>query len=353
MWAYGADGNGMRCALAVHQQLRLQRSSLVYCMDRAYISARMATAGVPASLSRMEQKRALYAVDVYFREAWESLHRTPAAAPESFLHGIGAVIFKPDSVVSRSIIPAMEILSAHGFMPIAFSTVRLTRHLTRELWRYQMNSCTQMRRALIDSINEMTDSLLVVYGTNQSLLEYSAAEILSELKGASDPSERKEYQIRRQLDSRSALLNHIHTSDEAADVLREIGVCFPGHTQYDLLMQAQTGINLEHAVRAQVDELYHAKPFKDLGYQSCLERILLGPAGELLRCDRLEKETSSVAIDEFLWEALTQHADRGDIDWWDLISVAAESPTIRGLKVDRILPKQREVSFAPHSISMF
>jgi hypothetical protein len=133
------------------------------------------------------------------------------------------VLFKPDGMVAHSVLPTLEVLKRHHFAPLAHTLMRFDRMTIRELWRYELNLATLSRLDTIDRLLTASPSVLILL-RDDSGAPGTAAERLSKLKGPSFLRLREKSHLRCAIGARDGLLNYIHTPDEPADVVRELGV---------------------------------------------------------------------------------------------------------------------------------
>jgi nucleoside diphosphate kinase len=176
-------------------------------------------------LTTHDGKRLWYGRDTYFIECLEQVCGLTDDVIE-FAHGCAVLLLKPEAVVTRQLIPAVDWLGANGFRVVAAEPVRLTRTMVRALWYFQWNLATPQRRRLADLLVEMGDCLVVVVRCADRPPLQPASVLLTTLKGPANPQARSPGQLRHLLGGPSYLLNVAHTADEPADVLRELGVYF-------------------------------------------------------------------------------------------------------------------------------
>ena len=110
--------------------------------------------------------------------------------------------------------------------------LRFDRHAIRGLWRYQWNMATPQRQALQEQIMTSFDSLLVIV-RRSSPIRVPTTVYLTDLKGPSLPADRKPEHLRTVLNSTNPVLNFVHTADEPADVIRELGIYFDAGQRAD------------------------------------------------------------------------------------------------------------------------
>jgi len=318
-------------------------------MKRFEFTSTMAPITVPMDFTIMEEKRILFSMDCYYKESWEDFARIWDTDCKELMKKVGLVIFKPDAFVSRNVDEILNYICKLGFYPISYMSFRYSRHMIRDFWRYQFNTFTRQCVDILDDIYTFSDSLCVLFYTNKDF-EYPTSEILSELKGPSDPLERKSYHIRSKSNVSSRILNSIHTSDEPADVIRDIGVCFNDDERSRLLQMAYDFKNVKINLKKYINKMYEKITYKNLSYTDSLSKIML----------EIQKETNfegkdyirryvdrELHIEQVSWTVLKKIIKNKDlyIDLWDLILVISEIIETKYSTVDRIFPEQRSLYF--------
>ncbi|MFC4588752.1 nucleoside-diphosphate kinase [Sphaerisporangium corydalis] len=203
---------------------------------------------VPAHLSRLVEKRALYAVDTYFRESLEDLTATAALVSadsvasadsvERFCRDHALLLLKPDAVATRRLGQALRWVTTRGFSIVGAATVTMNRHAIRALWQYGLNAATRDRRDAADLYVTASDCMLVLLALPGR--PEPATLVLSRLKGPADPADCGPGQLRHELGAVNYQLNLVHTADEPADLVRELGVLCDHETRTTLYRRAFT-----------------------------------------------------------------------------------------------------------------
>lgn len=286
---------------------------------------------IPCELSVLAQKRELFAVDNYFREAWWDL-----APLHQALSRLAVIVFKPDALVGRRIVPCLRLLGEHGYTILAGRVFRYDRHLIRETWRYQFNIASRERIEVVDRLLTATPSLLVVIGECESG-EVPASVRLGSLKGPSEPSLRRAGEIRHELGVLTSLFNFIHTSDEPLDVVREIGVALDLDTRRSLVAEIATWRDSARAVVALASELEAVHDAHDLDRDRALERLSRSDDDRVRRGARRAR-----AGDASAWREILAAVPCTEL--WDALSVATASIECNVPGLQALLP-----SVAGHS----
>jgi len=240
------------------------------------------------SLSRNERKRELFGADTYFQESLDQLAEL-AADPADFAYRHGLLLLKPDAVVSRQLLTTLDWLARSGFTVVAATKAPLTPTVVRSLWYFQWNLATAYRRRIADLFTMTVPALLLVIrkdGTDRPV-----STLLTELKGPTDPDRRRPGELRYELGKFSFLLNLVHTADEPADVIRELGVHLDYATRGEVLRQALDGEDNSARARSLAEELHAAAPARDLSFEPAAARVRAQAA-------RLAAELSGAAREE-------------------------------------------------------
>jgi hypothetical protein len=176
-------------------------------------------------LSLLPEKTRRYRDEMFFREAWLDLSSAAGGEAPSLVSNHALILFKPDAFVGRAVVPALRHLAEQDFTAVAWEAVFLDRHVTRWLWLYRFNVASVERVWLHDMINSAGPSLLVVLRDERAARDRVPATVrLTDHKGPSRPERRRADQLRSVLGVTDRLLNYMHTSDEPADLVRELGI---------------------------------------------------------------------------------------------------------------------------------
>jgi len=221
------------------------------------------------SLSVLPSKRALFAVDSYFRDGWEDLCELPAADIELILNRHALLLLKPDAVVGRRLEAALTWLAGQGTV-VAVERVRISRHVARAMWQYQWNVASRDRRDLADLIGGSGDSLLLLVRLPPAARP--ATVRLSAAKGPADPARREPGQLRHRLGNENLLLNFVHAADEPADLVRELAVLLDSADRRRLLRRLPGATDVTDQAWTQIRELHERYPAREIGLTAFVHR---------------------------------------------------------------------------------
>lgn len=291
--------------------------------------ARAALAGFTLVPGKAER----YGDEVFFREAWRDIEAIAGDQAEEIAHAHALILFKPDGIAGRATQPALELLEEQGFVPVGGAVVELDRSLTRWLWLYRFNVASVERVWLHDLINSRSPSLLVVL--RDQLAEPSrsipATVRLTDQKGPSRPERRRPDQLRARLGVSDRLINFVHTSDEPADLVREIGILLDPPARQAVIEQMLRGEAWPMELVEQRSALEEAVPARSFELPTALgnicrqaQELALASDSAKGRWSALAELASTTRADADLTDLWMQLRERVDLfDPWDVISIGA------------------------------
>ncbi|MFD5539769.1 hypothetical protein ACFWIJ_18600 [Streptomyces sp. NPDC127079] len=283
---------------------------------------------VPEWLSQEGRKRKIYAGDPYYRDTWDDLTTllgTDSAVADQ-LHRVAPMVLKPDAVAVRGGARLLAAVRAANFVPVAWGKFRFDRHITRELWRYQLNAATRERIDVLDMYMPTGESLYILLrDTTESGIPATAR--LCEMKGPTRPEDRKAHHLRWIAGATQAsVLTYVHVADEPADLLREMGIFFERSERRRLLTALDSHQDVTQKVLAALTEVEARTEASDLSWKPALDRLGAQLSGHPDRAELatlLQQVRSGRSRD---WQSLLALADKSGLQWshWDRIAVAAQ-----------------------------
>ncbi|WP_217230780.1 nucleoside-diphosphate kinase [Streptomyces anulatus] len=190
-------------------------------------------------LTDVPEKRELYAMDPLAREGWATLAGVLGEREGlGFARETGVLWLRPDAAASGMAEAVVERISAAGFVPLGARVVRLSRGDVRALWWWHLKRATAERLLLLDAVAELGPGLVVLYRHPEG----DPARRLTALKGANDPAGRSADTLRSLANSPNRLLTMVHTSDDPADVVRELAVFLPWRERAALVASAWANV---------------------------------------------------------------------------------------------------------------
>jgi len=264
-------------------------------------------------LTSLERKRELYSADPYFREAaWDAA----GVLGDRFypmLHSTALLVVKPEALAARRLRKILNYLEANHFRLVSYRLLRFSRHVVRELWRYQWNAATIEKMDLADrTLCSFSTGILLGLHEMRWPRQVPAAVRLQSLKGAAALEKRDPGSIRAVLEAPNRMISFVHTSDEPADILRELGIFLdrPERAQFfeGLGEKQPTGISEER--RRELERVEEATATADFDASAAFTRMI-------------------EAASESLRKELVGHRDRyvktGKIDWWQFLDLTKRS----------------------------
>ncbi|MFD8670515.1 nucleoside-diphosphate kinase [Streptomyces microflavus] len=222
----------------------------------------------------MPEKSAFYAGDPLVREGWASLVGVLGEREAvRFACETGVLWLRPDAAASGMAHEVVERVASAGFVPLGARVVRLSRGDVRALWWWQLKRATAERLLLLDAVVELGPGLVVLYRHPEG----DAARRLTVLKGGNDPAGRPADTLRSLANSPNRLLTMVHTSDDPADVVRELAVFLPWRERAALVASAWANGRGSPSVLEEPLAAVRAS------YRDCAQGSAVSPSGFLER----------------------------------------------------------------------
>lgn len=172
-----------------------------------------------------DEKMKLYQEEIPFRITLNLAQMYWSEQWYNQLFRIGLLIIKPEAIMLGKVSNILNIISENEFELIYSSHKKLTTEQTSAMWKYGWKNASVERILINQKLFLISNSIILILRYKKPTI-FSACEILTDLKGSSLPEMRKPYQIRSQIQPINYILNYVHTSDEIADFLRELGILF-------------------------------------------------------------------------------------------------------------------------------
>lgn len=257
--------------------------------------------------------------DTWFLESAEQLFEVTMDAARVGA-GLATLLVKPDGIATGSARTVVDWVEEAGFMIHDAVSVEMDHNGIRALWYHQWNIASAERRLLADLLSGLSPALLLVVGRAGDRLGERApasngrpcAVDLTELKGPTAPHLRGPEHLRGRLPGGSYLLNQVHTADEPADAVRELGVYLGARRRRMTFERATCGHDASVEARRIADEL-DAR----FGGHSTEE----GPAREALQPSRMPGESDAALC----WRLLHSTVPR-ELEWPLLVAGAGCLP---------------------------
>ncbi len=239
---------------------------------------------IPEFLSSSSVKRALYAIDTYFVETFRLAAAVFGEELESQLSSLCSILLKPETMASRRADLVIENLKQKGFHMCACIPVELDRTIAREIWRYQINAYSEARLRFMDRWITTAPALYCVlrdgppHCDNLRARSQNAADRLTRIKGNSNPGKVAPGSLRGLLGHSIDIINYVHTADDPADFLRDMGILF-GPDRCHALLSSLNDDRSEADWRTEIQTCYQKIDRHDLNVQNAFERAKLALPG--------------------------------------------------------------------------
>ncbi|UZI32380.1 nucleoside-diphosphate kinase [Streptomyces sp. VB1] len=252
--------------------------------------------------------------DPYYREACEELVAIAGEQAPQVAARHALLLLKPDATVRGKLTAAIDWLLRRGWRVRASAPLRFNRWTVRGMWGYQWKSADRGRRDMADLYMTAADSLLLVLAApSNAAADQWACNLLTRSKGTFDVATCPPGTLRHYLGSLNRQMNLVHTADEPADLLRELGVCLEPQTRREVFTALIEGRDGAAQAQATASRLQRDSQPVDLSLAACLETIRAdledGSAPEPYR-QRLRALIEQIAIDR-------------SRDWQGVVNLAA------------------------------
>jgi len=166
-----------------------------------------------------------YSREVFFREALDAINTAFDCERVAYLlQHITKVTLKPEGLAGGRVNALLRFLHYHGFKLLHVGRVHYSRHVSRDIWRYQWNTATLDRIALSDFIAEQGPGLEITVLDTRPKPPFPGTVRLRALKGSAVPKLRSPSSMRSMCCAPNRVLSIVHTVDEPADIIRELGI---------------------------------------------------------------------------------------------------------------------------------
>jgi Nucleoside diphosphate kinase len=276
-------------------------------------------------LTSVAAKRHHYERDPYFREALSDGRACLGSELLAVLHQIALVVIKPEALTGRRVEAILRFMTTHSFTPVHLVPVTYTRHIIRELWRFQWNAATIEKMALADQLNCALPTAMLLLRDDRLPRKLPAPVRLKTLKGDAIPARRDAGSLRGMLAAPNRMITFVHTADEPADTLRELGIFCdrPARRKLFSMLLGDFPTDTPQRCAQQLGELEREAPYADFDADLAWQRLLAGAstqtAAPLARQYRLFRDERKVDWWPFLLLCARIEADR-----WDVIAICAQ-----------------------------
>ncbi len=195
---------------------------------------------------------------------------------------------RPDAFAAGTARPVLAAAEEAGFWPLAVRPVRAERCAVRALWAYMVRWATAERLMLLDAVAALGPGLLVLWADGTPGPVSTRMKVL---KGSNDPARRRKGTLRAVAGAPNRVLTMLHTTDDAADVVRELAVLCSWSERARLIAEASRRLcegrsaGLEDALRAVEKELspLGPPPQQSAACAPPVQQVFTGPVGERWR----------------------------------------------------------------------
>jgi nucleoside diphosphate kinase len=176
------------------------------------------------SLTRNPLKGELYSQEPYFREAFLDLEVLLGEVAIETVLRHGLVVVKPDGYSLGATSTVLDYYVRHGFQPIGVRLIEFAPTVWRTLWTYQMSQAS-IDRLLVNDLVISGDAVALIF-QGRTGAGLPATVELSALKGPARMENQDDDCLRRAIGQPNRIFSLVHSADEPADLVRELGILF-------------------------------------------------------------------------------------------------------------------------------
>jgi hypothetical protein len=209
------------------------------------------------------------------------------------------VIFKAEAVLAGNLLDGLRMLAEFDWQLLCCRAVQFDRHTVRTEWQYNLNKATPERLDAMDLVNRAAPALYLLFDCNQADPVVPACVQFIDIKGDAALRTRAPHTLRARLGPiQDHLINFIHSPDEPADVVRQLGVFFDERERRDIYAALDNPHDNWEAAAATAKQLLDRVPRVDFD--------VAGAATQLETSLRAMAEPSAVARRDAALSALGQ-----------------------------------------------
>ncbi len=227
-----------------------------------------------SELTKNHNKAHLYAQETEAVEAIEQVMDLAGDEYGSLFFDVSVMMLKPEALKKRLGMKVIDFLTDNRWAPFFCVPVTLTRNIAHCVWRYQWNAATSDRVKLHTMIAEDTKWLLILIKDASEYPTVPSSVRLWGMKGSSMNAKREPHHLRSKLGMSNRMMGYVHTPDEPADIVRELGILFPSDTRSNLIQCALNKKDEQNidSVRAKIETYESKVSAHSIDYQEVLGR---------------------------------------------------------------------------------
>ena len=176
-------------------------------------------------LTVLEQKKRLYANDFYFEFSYQTACQILRENISQILSNYTLVFIKPEAFITQRINILIDDLKKHGFELVYVMVKDINNVVISELWKYSWSAASLIRIIVNQTYYTSFPGGVLVLRNLKLPSEYeNVCAYFSAIKGHTVGGSYKAPQIRYHMNAINIFLNHIHSPDDNADLIRELAI---------------------------------------------------------------------------------------------------------------------------------
>ena len=229
---------------------------------------------LPGWLSCFPEKLRCYSADDAFIAGWNSfmeLHGKGTRLREQ-IWNLGSVLLKADCTFRGNGLRGIRFIEQHGFHICAVRELSFSRRGVEDLWRYSLGRLSAERLELLQRLQTRCSSLYMLVKSKAHVSRFPSSLQLTELKGQADPAIRHSASLRCVMgEPQSTFFNFVHTADEPADLVREVGLLFGEEERRSVILES--ALDARPDAEGAYEALQARSETSDLNFSCAVERL--------------------------------------------------------------------------------
>lgn len=311
-------------------------------------------------LSCFQEKLECYTTDRYFLDGWATLfdlcQRGEFALEQ--LWSLGSVLFKADSILRGNGLRGIRILEDNGFRIRAVRAVQFSDERVDLLWHYSLGRHSHSRVKLLKRLQALSPSLYLIVEPSNDESHLPCSVRITEFKGQTELTKRHKSTLRYLMgDPQSAFFNFVHTADEPADLVRELGLLFDASQREAITRDIISG-SRPNAERV-FETLKAGLPRCDLNFSRSIDRLQnrIALMESLSETERADLHKAAGGLNEAGYDSWLQLRNRLSrhgiqVEELDDLTIAGELVELKQEKPTQLFPSCEAHHWANHHPSL-
>lgn len=249
-------------------------------------------------LSINERKISLYNEDPYFFESLSYFsNKLDQESFNYFISKFASIIIKPESFFEGKGTEIVNYYKDNDFIPVYYKFLDINKYMLRAIWMYQLNAATLDRLNLLDEWSNQSKMLHILLLCTKDILTPATVEVTN-LRGSSNIDKHKPHELRSQLGQVIPMINYLHSADEPADMIRDIGILYSKKDILNLISLINEPTNVLTRITSSILEYTAYLGYQNLSYDFILNKISRQELNDFLDSDHFTLDELEVLLSD-------------------------------------------------------